>query len=127
MFDWKTNQNLKFSSSMGIYSAEFQWELDSSLNHYFLDLGTVSYTIEVFINGKYAGKRIFAPYLLDVTSLLKPGINSIEVHVTPGQLNGFIGNAKKGDKRYNQFKDKEDKVMSAGLVGPVVLRPEKQL
>ncbi|MNF95480.1 hypothetical protein D3C84_782370 [compost metagenome] len=66
-----------------------------------------------------------APYLLDITSFLQSGINQIEVRVTTGQLNGFIGNAKNGDKRYNQFKDKEDIIMSAGLIGPVVIRSEK--
>ncbi|MFV8341052.1 glycosyl hydrolase [Flavobacterium sp. XS2P39] len=126
LFDWKTNEKLKLSSAIGIYTSKFQWESRDSSKHYFLDLGTVCFTAEVFINGKPAGKRIFAPYLLDVTSFLKSGTNLIEIHVTPGQLNGFIGNAKKGDKRYAQFKGQEDQVMSAGLIGPVSIRTEKE-
>ncbi|MNQ28628.1 Glycosyl hydrolases family 2, sugar binding domain [compost metagenome] len=125
LFDWKTNEKLKFSSAEGIYTSNFKWEPNGSSKHYFLDLGTVCYTAEVFINGKSVGKRIMAPYLLDITSFLQSGINQIEVRVTTGQLNGFIGNAKNGDKRYNQFKDKEDIIMSAGLIGPVVIRSEK--
>lgn len=125
LFDWKTNEKLKFFSAEGIYTSKFQWEPRDSSKHYFLDLGTVCFSAEVFINGKPAGKRIFAPYLLDITSFLKSGTNLLEVHVTPGQLNGFIGNAKNGDKRYAQFKGKEDQVMSAGLIGPVIIRTEK--
>ena len=44
------------------------------------------------------------------------------MHITTGQLNGFIGKAKNSDSRYKQFKGKEDQAMSAGLVGPVVIR-----
>ena len=45
-----------------------------------------------------------------------------KVRVTIGQLNGYIGKAKNGDKHYAQFKNKEDQLMSAGLIGPVVIR-----
>jgi hypothetical protein len=125
LFDWKTNEKLKFSSAEGIYNSNFQWQPTNSSQRYFLDLGSVCYTAEVFINGKYVGNRIFAPYLFDVTSYLQSGINQIEVRVTTGQLNGFIGNAKNGDKRYVQFKGKENEIMSAGLIGPVVIRQGK--
>ena len=86
----------------------------------------MSYTADVTINDKYIGKRIFTPYIFDITSFLKPGANTIQVQVTPGQLNDFIGKAKSGDARYKQFKGKEDQVMSAGLIGPVVIRPGKE-
>lgn len=36
--------------------------------------------------------------------------------VTTGQLNDYIGKAKNGDKYYAQFKNKEDQLMSAGLM-----------
>ncbi|QMW00580.1 glycosyl hydrolase [Spirosoma foliorum] len=123
LFDWRTNANLKFSSSEGIYTTTFQWEQPTSSTAYFLDLGKVSYTAEVYLNGQSAGKQIFAPYLFDLTKFLKPGTNTLEVHVTPGQLNGFIGKAMNGDNRYKPFKDKADQLMSAGLLGPVTIRP----
>ena len=68
------------------------------------------YTAEVYLDGKRIGKRIYAPYQLDITSFLKQGTNEILIHVTPGQLNKFIGNAKNGDAKYKQFKGKEDQV-----------------
>jgi hypothetical protein len=120
LFNWKNDSLLKFSSANGIYTSTFQWKQNHSSKHFFLDLGNVFFTAEVYINDAFAGKRIYAPYLLDITSFL-----TIEVRVTTGQLNDFIGKAKNGDKRYSQFKGKEDQVMSAGLVGPVVIRPEE--
>ncbi|MCW3106338.1 MAG: glycosyl hydrolase family 2 [Segetibacter sp.] len=125
LFNWKDDSRLKFSSAVGSYTATFQWQPTVSSSQFFLDLGSVFFTAEVYINNAFAGKRIYAPYLHDITKFLQSGTNSIEVRVTPGQLNDFIGKAKNGDKRYSQFKGKEDQVMSAGLVGPVVIRPAK--
>jgi hypothetical protein len=123
LFDWRNSEQLKFTSSTGRYSATIQWNQNNGNKHIFLDLGKVSYTADVTINNQHIGKRIFAPYLFDITSFLKPGANTIQVQVTPGQLNEFIGKAKSGDTRYRQFTGKEDQLMSAGLIGPVVIRP----
>jgi len=123
LFDWRANERLKYSSAEGIYTSSFEWNNTNASSHYYLDLGKVCFTAEVYINGKYAGKRIYSPYMLDITPFLQQGINNIEVRVTTGQLNGFIGKANKGDSRYKQFKGKEDQLMSAGLIGPVVIRP----
>jgi hypothetical protein len=125
LFDWKNNESLKYSSSEGIYTSTFQWNQNGGNKHFFLDLGKVSFTAEVSLNGKTVGRRIFAPYLLDITSFLKAGANTVEVRITPGELNGFIGKARNGDVRYKQFKGKEDQLMSAGLIGPVVIRTGK--
>lgn len=125
LFDWRTNDKLKFSSAEGIYSSSFQWGKSSATSHYYLDLGKVYFTAEVFVNGHVAGKRLFSPYMLDITAYLKQGGNSIEVRVTPGQLNGFIGKASSGDAHYKQFKGKEGQLMAAGLLGPVVIREQK--
>jgi hypothetical protein len=61
--------------------------------------------------------------VLDISKYLIKGPNTIEVRVTTGQLNGFIGKAELGDQRYLQFKGKNDQLMSAGLLGPVMIRP----
>ncbi len=122
LFDWRTNETLKYSSAEGVYTSSFPWNDANSLSHFYLDLGNVYFTAEVYVNGKFAGKRVFAPYILDITSFLVQGENKIEVRVTTGQLNGFIGKAKLGDSHYKQFKNKEDQLMAAGLAGPVVIR-----
>ncbi len=121
LFDWKTRTGFNVSSAEGVYTTTITLNEKTAGHHYFLDLGKVYATAEVSINGKAAGKRIYAPYQLDVTPFLQSGKNQVTVRVTPTQLNGFIGKANKDDKRYRQFKGRENQLMSAGLVGPVVL------
>jgi len=121
LFDWKTDNLLKFSSREGIYKSTFQVQNINTTTSYSIDMGKVSFTAEVTINDQYIGKRIFSPYRLDITPFLKKGTNTIEIRVTPGQLNSFIGQAEKGDPLYKAFKGKEARLMSAGLEGPVVL------
>lgn len=127
LFDWKNNDRLKFSSAPGVYKANFTWAETDQKKPYLLDLGKVAYTAEVRVNGKYVGKRIYQPYLFDISAVLQKGTNDIEVVVTPGQLNGFIGRAREGDRKYNQFKGKESQAMSAGLIGPVCIKTETRI
>ncbi len=119
LFDWKTRDDFHFLSGEGVYTSAFNLATKKPSTHYFLDLGKVFFTAEVTLNGKTAGRRIFAPYQLDITPFVQAGTNQLEIRVTPTQLNGFIGKARQGDKRYSQFKNTTDQLMSAGLEGPV--------
>lgn len=121
LFNWKNNELLKLSSEEGIYKSTFYLNEVENKAAYFIDLGKVYFTAEIYINNKPAGKRIFAPYSLNITDFLQKGENAIEVRITPGQLNGFIGEAINGNPRYKIFKGKEKNLMSSGLLGPVVL------
>jgi hypothetical protein len=121
LFDWRTDDQLRYSSAEGVYTSNFQWN-NTEPGHFYLDMGKVFFTAEVYINGHAAGKRIFAPYMLDISSFLVQGPNKIEIHVTTGPLNGFIGKAKQGDPHYKQFKNKDDQLMAAGLLGPVLIK-----
>lgn len=48
---------------------------------FWLDLGRVRGTAEVWVNGRPAGVRVFSPYRFDVSGLLRSGANEIEVLV----------------------------------------------
>lgn len=78
-------------------------------NHLVLDLGEVSDIAEVFVNGKSAGTCWMAPYLLEVTSLLKLGENQLEIQVT-----------KTSDEQCSPH-------IKSGLIGPVTLSVWKAL
>jgi hypothetical protein len=121
LFDWRENTRFKFSSQEGVYTSSFQLDEVDASSTYLIDLGKVYFTAEVVINDKTVGHRIYAPYSLDITNFLKKGKNSIEVRVTPCQLNGFIGEAAHGNKLYSAFKGKQNDLMSAGLEGPVYI------
>lgn len=70
-----------------------------------LDLGEVHEVAEVEVNGKRAGSRLWAPYRLDVTAVLRPGRNRVRVRVT------------------NTGANVRGQALVSGLLGPVVLRP----
>ncbi len=117
--DWRDNISFRFSSQEGVYKSFFQIDEIDPHATYLIDLGKVYFTAEVMINDKPVGHRIYAPYSIDITNYLKKRKNSIDVKVTPGQLNGFIGEAAHGNKLYNAYKGKQNDLTSAGLIGPV--------
>ena len=122
LFDWRTKEEFKFKADGGIYTATFNLGSKSRQSRYFIDLGTVYFTAEVIVNGKQAGKRLFAPYELDITSYISDGENLIEIRVIPTQRNYSIGEALKGNPKYAQYKNLERTLMPAGLLGPVTLK-----
>lgn len=117
LFDLKTNEIFKNVGSEISYKSSFELNSLNPKASYVLDLGKVYHTAEVFINGKFAGKRIFAPYSLEISQFLQKGKNDIEIRVLPTQLNYFIGQALSENKHYRQFK--KGQLMSNGLVGEV--------
>jgi hypothetical protein len=117
LFDFKTHEIFKNVGSEISYKSSFELNSLNSKTSYLLDLGKVYHTAEVFINGKLAGKRIFAPYSLEISQFLQKGKNDIEIRVLPTKLNYFIGQALAENKHYKQFK--KGQLMSNGLVGEV--------
>ena len=79
-----------------------------------IDLGRVTATAEVYVNGRQAGIRVSPPWRVDVTGLLKEGENKIEVTVYSTLANHYqtIPSGYRGKP-------------IAGLIGPVVLNIEK--
>ncbi|KAA1418115.1 hypothetical protein FE697_019900 [Mumia zhuanghuii] len=75
-----------------------------------LDLGRVRELADVTVNGKHAGALDWSPYAVDVTDLLREGENVVEVRVTNTPSNAIEG-------RDNP----------SGLLGPVVLRPQREV
>ncbi len=121
LFDWRTKPNFIYQGKAS-YKTTFKLDTKEEANKYYLDMGTVYYTADVFINTKRAGEKIWAPYLLDISQYLKAGINTIEIQVTPTNRNVFIGEAVKGNAKYVQFKGADKAVMPAGLLGPVSIK-----
>ncbi|MEI6950537.1 glycosyl hydrolase [Paraflavisolibacter sp. H34] len=121
LFDWSSHEALKFRAGKGIYTTSFSLKKEDG-RRYLLDLGKVYFTAEVQINGQPAGKRVWAPYQLDITPFVKTGTNNVEIEVTPTYRNGFIGEAVRGNEKYAQFKRKEKTLLPSGLIGPVILK-----
>jgi hypothetical protein len=85
---WK-EQGMPFYSWGVTYSQMF--DLDNPEGHYFVSLNNWNGTVaEVRVNGNPATPVAFPPYRSDVTDLIKPGINKIDITVI-GSLKNLLG------------------------------------
>jgi (4-O-methyl)-D-glucuronate---lignin esterase len=82
----------------------------------YLDLGVVKNIAEVRVNGQRAGTRLWSPYRVEITPLLKPGSNRIQIGVTNTLAN-----------RYGQGQQNLPGKPASGLIGPIRLVPAKVL
>ncbi len=92
-----------------------------------LDLGRVAEICDVWLNGKRVGIAWQPPYRLDVTDLLRPGRNDLEVRVTNTWHNRLVRDVSLPQaervsrmyppQRYQRFKDR--RLIESGLLGPV--------
>lgn len=88
---------------------------------------------EVWVNGKRAGSVWHPPYRVDVTSLLAPGVNQIEVRVANLAVNALAGRMLPDYRllslRYGQRFVPQDTGLIApqpsGMLGPVKLIGQK--
>jgi hypothetical protein len=89
-----------------------------------LDLGDVKNLAEVTLNGRSLGIIWKHPFRVDVTDVLKPGKNRLEIKVTNLWVNRLIGDAQPGVTNkitYTTmpFYQANSKLLPSGLLGPV--------
>jgi len=144
LVDWTTLPGLKDFSGTALYTldANLPPDLTGKNKTVFLDLGKVQEVAEVRINGIWAGVAWMQPYRVDVTGLLKPGKNQIQIRVAnslwnyaagmdkpnpiPEELQAHYGTTWK--EKYNGWdslqaikKNNNNDRISSGLIGPVTL------
>jgi hypothetical protein len=95
-----------------------------------IDLGDVKNLAEVTVNGKELGQSWHAPYRVDATSALNPGVNEITIKVVNAWVNRLIGDEQAGATKITFADVKPYKANSpllpSGLIGPVtVVREQK--
>jgi hypothetical protein len=97
-----------------------------------LDLGKVKEIAEVRVNGKDLGVLWKPPFRVDLSGLVRPGGNRIEIRVTnlwPNRMIGDLGLPE--SKRYtwstwNPYA-KDSPLLESGLLGPVMLMASKRV
>ncbi len=121
--DWRLH-GFKWYSGFASYKNRFK--LSKKSGRYVLDLGQTCHQAEVYINGNKAGERVWAPYRLDVTELLRDGNNEIEVIISnsAGVKHQFMlldEGAALGWNRYWNCDNmqREGEKLISGLIGPV--------
>ena len=129
-----TNAATRAFSGIATYAKQFHLSAAQlpSGQRVVLDLGEVREVARVYLNGREVGLSSFAPHVLDVSDLLRPGENSLLVEVANTWLNRLIaddalpeGQRKTqtnltGPAAGKRWRDAPPK--PSGLLGPVRLR-----
>lgn len=119
LFDWRSDEALRHSRAEGVYSAKVTLPELAPGARRGLRLGIVPGMATVRINGRDAGRASLPPGELDVSGLLKPGVNRIEIVYRPTLRNWMIGRAAEGDKRAAAFRSRTEALTPAGLQQPI--------
>ena len=87
------NEGVRSFSGTATYTTDFEVKASILMENkvVFLDLGAVEVMAEVTVNGVNKGILWARPYVVDVTKVLKPGKNTLEVKVTNLWTNRLIG------------------------------------
>ena len=96
----------------------------------YLNLNNVGVMAKVKVNGQYAGDVWTPPYRVEVTDLLQPGENNVEIEVVTTWQNRLIGDSMLPEEERttwipcNNWSGK-DALQKSGLIGPVTLESDK--
>jgi hypothetical protein len=120
------DSGVKYFSGTATYSKSFQapTEWFSTGARLWMDLGDVKNIAEVSLNGKYLEIVWKPPFRVDVTGIMKPGTNVLEIKVTNLWVNRLIGDqqpdaTKKYTYTHMQFYSADSTLLPSGLLGPV--------
>lgn len=119
-----TDDGVKYFSGTATYSKTFnvQKSMLQGKGKVILDLGKVGDIAEVEVNGTQAGTLWKAPYVADITGLLRKGENRIAVRVTNEWTNRLAGDRITGKKVLNStLFVRPGFLPESGLMGPVRL------
>jgi len=81
-----------FFSGTLTYGAEF--EMDMPCDSLTLNLHNPHDSVEVWVNGKNAGKRLWQPYTFEIADLAQPGKNKLTIEVRNNGANLIQGNPR---------------------------------
>ena len=101
---WTENEKLKDFCGTVCYESDFETDL-KDVNKLILDMGEVAEQAEVYLNGRYVGYKLWAPYVLNLTDYVINGKNILKIEVTNSPAN-----------KYSKEK------LPSGLLGRVVLK-----
>ncbi len=129
LVSWTESEDpgIRYFSGTASYTADFEFgePLLRERRGWLLDLGTLREVAEVTLNGQSLGILWKQPFQADISGLLRPGRNVLEVKVTNLWNNRLMGDLlDPGHKPYartNMVLKVRD-LIPAGLLGPVTIR-----
>jgi hypothetical protein len=128
------DEGVKHFSGTATYVKEFDMPaaLSGQGKTLYLDLGIVKNLAEVTVNGRNLGVLWKSPFRLDVSAVVKPGRNRLEINVTNLWPNRLIGDQRLPEKQrftwttFNPYKA-DSPLLDSGLLGPVTLRAAQRV
>ena len=126
----RPEEGIKYFSGTATYekSVHISTERLQEDGRVWLDLGQVEQLAEVSVNGTSLGVLWKKPFKVDITDVVNPGANHVEVRVTNCWKNRILGDWKlPADQKITwtlypfYHDDKEAPLMTSGLLGPVRL------
>ncbi len=92
-FSMHDNPAIKYFAGTAVYRKSIKMDASflASGKLILLDLGKMNDIASVKLNGKDMGVLWYPPYTLDVTGVIKPGENTLEISVTNNWANRLIG------------------------------------
>ncbi|MGI9072601.1 MAG: glycosyl hydrolase [Bryobacteraceae bacterium] len=124
-----TEDGVKYFSGTATYTKELKAPKNwfSPGAKVMLDLGTVKEIAELSVNGKPVGGILWKPpFQVDVTGMLKPGANRIDIKVTNLWPNRIIGDQQPDVQKTYTWTDyrpytKDSPLLESGLIGPLTV------
>jgi hypothetical protein len=118
------DEGIKYYSGTAVYSIDFEyqkklWPQGARLT---LDLGKVCDVAEVIVNGIPAGVLWKAPFVTDISTMLRRGKNRIEIKITNEWTNRLAGDMKAGPGKKvlnSPVFVMASRLNDSGLLGPV--------
>jgi hypothetical protein len=124
------NKGIKYFSGAATYSVDFTLPNDFAGDGRYcaLDLGMVKNLAEVTLNGKNLGILWKAPFRVNITEAMQPGVNHLEIKITNLWPNRLIGDqalpeAERVTWTSDAFFKAGAALLPSGLLGPVTIIP----
>lgn len=131
-----TNPGVKYFSGTATYAKTFDWKpavlTGKPTPEIWIDLGEVQVMAQVTLNGHELGTLWEPPFRVNITGIVKPGRNDLEVRVANLWPNRMIGDAALPAAErftwssYEPF-TKDSPLPTSGLIGPVTLHTAEML
>lgn len=130
---WSTSEvsGIRYYSGTVVYTTQVTLDEQPESEPCWLQLGRVADVAEVFVNGQPCGTAWTAPFRVDVSKALKPGLNEVLIKVSNTWANRLEGDALLPEAERvtwtdGRYRKKTRDLLDAGLLGPVSLeRPKK--
>ena len=135
--DWtkRSEPGIKYYSGRAIYHKSFDapQSVCEPGRRVYLDLGVLHSLAEVRLNGKDLGVLWCSPWIVDVSGILKPVRNNLEISIINVWANRIIGDASLPEEQRITWTSQNDtikalkpnhKLIPSGLRGPVSIKME---